>query len=139
MNESAESEMQNTIEEAIAARDEEIKEYQNQYNALQKANAEISNSLAMSNNFTDGELLRLGAFLREDELQLDDIVETSQDTIVDSFKIKQDAMESGKIELSKLSQPQLQFSMSMANIYALPEFEPIVNQFQLGAKKSLPL
>lgn len=122
----------NSIEEAIAARDEEIKEYQNQYNALQKANAEISNSLAMSNNFTDGELLRLGAFLREDELQLDDIVETDQDSIADTFKIKQDAMESGRIELQKLCQPQLQFSMSMANIYALHEFEPIIDQFQLG-------
>ena len=122
----------NSIEEAIAARDEEIKEYQNQYNVLQKANAEISNSLAMSNNFTDGELLRLGAFLREDELQLDDIVETDQDSIADTFKIKQDAMESGRTELQKLCQPQLQFSMSMANIYALHEFEPIIDQFQLG-------
>lgn len=122
----------NSIEAAIAKRDETIANYQSQYDALQQKNAKISNELLMSNNFTEGQLVRLSAFLREDELQLDDIVETDQDSIADTFRNKQDAMESGRIELSKLSQPQLQFSMSMANIYALPEFEPIIDQFQLG-------
>ena len=122
----------NSIEDAISKRDSTIADYEKQYNTLQQRNTEISNELLMPNNFTEGQLIRLSAFLREDELQLDDIVETDQDTIADSFKIKQDAMESGRIELNKLCQPQLQFSMSMANIYALPEFEPIINQFQLG-------
>lgn len=122
----------NSIEAAIARRDKTIADYQEQYNAIQQENLNISNELLMSNNFTDGQLIRLSAFLREDELQLDDIVETDQDSIADSFKVKQDAMESGRIELNKLCQPQLQFSMSMANIYALPEFEPIIDQFQLG-------
>ena len=122
----------NSIDDAIKKRDETIADYQEQYDALQQENLNISNELLMSNNFTEGQLIRLSAFLREDELQLDDIVETDQDTIADSFKIKQDAMESGRIELNKLCQPQLQFSMSMANIYALPEFEPIIDQFQLG-------
>lgn len=122
----------NSIEAAIAERDKTISGYEKQYSSIQQENVSISNELLMDNNFTEGQLIRLSAFLREDELQLDDIVETSQDTIADSFKVKQDAMESGRIELQKLCQPQLQFSMSMANIYALPEFEPIIDQFQLG-------
>ena len=122
----------NSIEAAISERDRAINEYQKQYNTLSLANANISNDLLMNNNFTPGQLVRLSAFLREDELQLDDIIETDQDSIADSFKIKQDAMEAGRIELNKICQPQLQFSMSMANIYALPEFEPIIDQFQLG-------
>lgn len=123
-----------SIEAAIAERDDKINEYQSEYNTYQKANASISEELLMTNknNFSADQLIRLNAFLREDELHLDDIVETSQDSIEDSFKIKQDAMEAGRIELQKLCQPQLQFSMSMANIYALSEFEPIVDQFQLG-------
>ena len=121
-----------SIEAAIAVRDDKINEYQSEYDIYQKANASISEELLMTNNFSTGQLIRLNAFLREDELHLDDIIETSQDSIDDSFKIKQDAMEAGRIELQKLCQPQLQFSMSMANIYALPEFEPIVDQFQLG-------
>lgn len=122
----------NSIEAAISKRDKAISDYEDQYNELQQRNAEISNELLMSNNFTEDQLIRLSAFLREDELQLDDIIETDQDSIADVFKVKQDAMESGRIELQKLCQPQLQFSMSMANIYALPEFEPIIDQFQLG-------
>lgn len=122
----------NSIEKAIAERDKLINEYKTQYNALQQENISISNDLLIDNNFTEGQLVRLSAFLREDELQLDDIIITSQDSITDTFKAQQDAMESSRIELQKRCQPQLQFSMSMANIYALPEFEPIIDQFQLG-------
>lgn len=122
----------NSIEKAIAARDNTIAIYEAQYNEIQERNTEISNELTMDKNFTEDQIVRLSAFLREDELQLDDIVETSQTTVAESFALKQDAMESGRIELQKRCQPQLQFSMSMANIYALPEFEPIVDQFQLG-------
>lgn len=122
----------NSIEAAITERDKIIADYEKQYSDIQQKNIDISNELLMSNNFTEGQLIRLNAFLREDELQLDDIITTDQDSIADSFKIKQDAMESGRIELNKLCQPQLQFSMDMANIYALSEFEPIIDQFQLG-------
>ena len=122
----------NSIEKAIAARESSIAIYEEQYNKIQKSNIDIANGLIMENNFTKDQLIRLSAFIREDELKLDDIVETEYTTIAESFQLKQDAMESGRIELQKLCQPQLQFSMSMANIYALPEFEPIVDQFQLG-------
>ena len=122
----------NSIETAIAVRESSIAIYEEQYNKIQKSNSDIANSLIMENNFTKDQLIRLSAFIREDELKLDDIVETEYTTIAESFQLKQDAMESGRIELQKLCQPQLQFSMSMANIYALPEFEPIVDQFQLG-------
>lgn len=121
-----------SIESAIAQRDLTIKNYKDKQSVPQNANAEISDSLLMKNNFTEAQLIRLSAFLREDELHLDDIVETGLEDLSSSFKIKQDAMESGRIELQRISQPQLQFSMTMANIYALPEFEPIINQFQLG-------
>lgn len=121
-----------SIDKAIAKRKKTISEYEEQYKALQQANAKISNELIMSNNFTEEQLIRLNAFLREDELHLDDIIETDLDDLSSSFKIKQDAMESGRIELKKLCSPQLQFSMTMANIYALHEFDAIVDQFQLG-------
>ena len=122
----------NSLTDAFVQRDASVKTYEAKYEKLQKANLAISNDLLLDNNFTEGQLARLNAFLREDELHLDDIVETSQDSISDSYEVKQDAMEAGRIELNKRCQPQLQFSMSMANIYALPEFEPIIDQFQLG-------
>ena len=121
-----------SIDIAIATRDQQIEKLQKAYDNLHTANIEISNSLLMENNFTEAQLIRLSAFIKEDELHIDDIIETEYDTLEDSFKVKQDAMEAGRIELSKRCQPQLQFSMTMANIYAIPEFEPIINQFQLG-------
>lgn len=121
-----------SIDAAIAIRDQQLDKLQAAYDKLQAANIEISNSLLMENNFTEAQLIRLSAFIKEDELHIDDIIETEYDTLEDSFKVKQDAMEAGRIELSKRCQPQLQFSMTMANIYALPEFEPIIHQFQLG-------
>lgn len=121
-----------SLNTAITQRDTTIKNYETIRRTHEEENQKISKSLLMDNNFTAGQLMRLSAFLREDELHLDDIVQTSQDNLSSSFKVKQDAMESGRIELQKLCQPQLQFSMTMDNIYALPEFEPIIGQFQLG-------
>ena len=122
----------NSIEAEIAKRNEIIGSYEEEKKVFQLANQKISNNLLMVNNFTEKQLIRLNAFLREDELHIEDIVQTSLDNLSSSFKLKQDAMESGRIELKKLCQPQLQFSMNMANIYALQEFEPIINKFQLG-------
>ena len=124
----------NSIEKAITERDTKIKNYETLYNQLLYDNKTISNSLLISNpdNFSKEQLVRLNAFFREDELHLDDIITTTQDSIADTYKNQQDAMESARIELQKLCQPQLQFSMTMANIYALSEFEPIIDQFQLG-------
>lgn len=124
--------MLDSLNAAISARKQEIAQLEKSLSDYQNANIDIANSLLMVNNFTDGQLIRLSAFLREDELALNDIIETDLDDINGVFKVKQDAMESGRIELQKRCQPQLKFSMTMANIYALPEFEPIVNQFQLG-------
>ena len=142
--------MLHSIDQAIAERDAKINGYQEEIDALTNFNDSISKELLMDTFFEkyfkekypDDELkakdickktlVRLSAFLREDVLQLDDIVETDLDTIADTFRNQQDAISSGKIELQKLCQPQLNFSMTMANIYALSEFEPIIDQFQLG-------
>lgn len=121
-----------SLEDAIYNRGQLIHDYQTEIDVLKSQISYVADELLISNNFTKEQQLRLSAFLREDELQLDDIVDTDMDDLNQIYKNKQDAMESGRIELQKLCQPQLQFSMSMANIYALPEFEPIINQFQLG-------
>lgn len=121
-----------SLEDAIYNRGQLIHDYQTEINILNSQISDVADELLISKNFTAEQQLRLSAFLREDELQLDDIVDTDIDDLNQIYKNKQDAMESGRIELQKLCQPQLQFSMSMANIYALPEFEPIINQFQLG-------
>lgn len=121
-----------SLDAEIADRRETISTYKAQYSVLSKRNAEISNEALIYNNFTYEQLVRLNPFLREDEYTDDNFVETDVDTIETIMKTKKELMECGRIELQKLCSPQLEFSMDMANIYALPEFEPIIDQFQLG-------
>ena len=121
-----------SLEKEIEDRKSVIAEYREQYNAMQAENNEIANSTSIYNNFTHQQLIRLSPFLREDEYTDDNFVETDSDTIEILMKTKQELLECGRIELSKLCEPKLSFSMNMANIYALIEFEPIISQFQLG-------
>ena len=124
--------MIDSLNEAINKRKQELAPFELSLSECYDKNAKITDDLLMSNNFTEKQMFKLSAFLREDELTLDNIVETDLDDADGKLKVKQDALESGRIELQKLCQPQLHFSMTMANIYALPEFYPIVHQFQLG-------
>ena len=121
-----------SLEEEITDRETVIKGYQEQYSTLQEENNKIALSTSIYNNFTHDQLVRLSPFLREDEYTDDNFVETDSDTIEILMKTKQELLECGKIELAKLCEPKLAFSMDMANIYALAEFEPIIDQFQLG-------
>lgn len=121
-----------SLDRAITKRKEEADKYANRKQELAAANAVISSELLISNNFTEKQLIRLSAFLREDEYSDENFVETESDTIATLLRTKKELLECGKIELSKLSAPKLEFSMDMANIYALPEFTPIIDQFQLG-------
>lgn len=133
----------------IEERKATIAEYQEHYDVLSNKNKEITNGLVMEtffkkyyeeNGFDSNTskskalqlLMRLSPFLREDEYTDDNFVETDLDTTETLMKTKKELMECGRIELQKLSSPKLSFSMNMANIYALIEFEPIINQFQLG-------
>ena len=120
------------MQEEIDDREDRIKEYEKQYSDLAKRNSEISNNASIYNCFTHEQLLRLGPFLREDEYTDDTFVETDADSLEDIMKKKHELLECGRIELKRLCEPKLEFSMDMANIYALPEFEPIIHQFKLG-------
>lgn len=121
-----------SIEKTIAKKQAIVDAITKEMSTYTTRNAEIGTELLIANNFTDEQMLRLSAFLREDEYTDDNFVETEHDTSAKLFQTKQELLECGRIELSKLCEPRLKFSMSLANIYALPEFAPIVNQFQLG-------
>lgn len=116
----------------ISERDKEIDAINEELKIVQKKNTEIADQLSIYNNFNNKQIIRLSSFLREDEYTDDNFIETELDTIETIMKTKQELLECGRIELSKLCEPKLAFSMDMANIYAMPEFEPIIDQFQLG-------
>ena len=137
------------LQSEIQERETTINSYKDQYNLLQSQNQEITNNVLLDVFFakyleeqgfdeqtvrlkTQELLVRISAFLREDEYTDDNFVKTDSDSYDTIIQTQQELMECGRIELSKLCEPKLEFSMDMANIYALPEFEPIIDQFQLG-------
>lgn len=131
--------MVKSIERALTSRNNTINILQKQMENLQNNNADIGASLDLQTYFKTNYpskyqqfMVRLSAFLREDEYTDDNFVETGNETLEELYQIKRELKECGKIELNKLCQPKLQFSMTMANIYALPEFAPIARQFKLG-------
>lgn len=128
-----------SIDRAVKIRESTIQNLDKQMQTLGEQNVAIGSTLELYSYFKtnypdsyDEFMMRLSAFLREDEYVDDCFVQTGQETIEELYQLKRELKESGRVELNRLCQPTLQFSMTMANIYALPEFRPIVDQFQLG-------
>lgn len=93
---------------------------------------EISKELALEKNFTPEQIKNLNPFIREDQLKDDHYLVTSIDDDKAAFEVKQELLKSADKELAKISQPQLSFSMSLANILDIPAFEPLLNNFETG-------
>lgn len=92
----------------------------------------IISDIDMTKNFTDNQLKELSLFIREDELLSDNYVVT--DTMTDSERMDMlnEMLEFGQKELRRISQPQYQFSASLINLCAIPEFDRNVELFNVG-------
>ena len=92
----------------------------------------IRDKTEMNKFFTVDQWIRLSPFIKEDEFNDSNFLLTGYESEEERIKICQELMESAGKELKTLCKPSLEFSMTMANILALPEFEPLFDQFQLG-------
>lgn len=93
----------------------------------------ISNDVNIDKNFSPESLDRLSLFLREDEYSDDCFCITDIDTDLDIINTQKELLVAGYKKLKTVSRPTLSFTASMNNIYAMPEFEPILHQFKLGS------
>lgn len=98
-----------------------------------KKNA-IAKKTELSSFFTAEQWAALSPLIREDEYTDDNFLLTTYESEEERLEICKTLMEEANKELKTLSQPSLEFSMTMANILALPEFEPLMkdSQFALG-------
>ena len=107
--------------------------YANSQGRYQMIMEYIRDATEMSEFFKDGDLwLRLSPFIKEDEYNDSNFLLTGYESEEERISICKELMEAASKELKTLCKPSLEFSMTMANILALPEFEPLVEQFQLG-------
>lgn len=124
--------MLTACQSVMSDRQAQIDDLNNQIDRKSEEINELLKPLDMSLYLTDEDMIRLSPFLREDEYVDDNFVITEYDTDEDIHNTLISLLAAGKDELEKISQPRLSFSTSIANIFALDEFSPIVNQFQLG-------
>ena len=124
--------MLNSVQNDIAERNASINSAQKKLDAVNKRMSEIASVVSLQNNLTQKQLIRLAPFLREDEYTDDNFVITEVDTEEDRLEILEALLDAGYDELNKLSEPKLSFTTNIANVFALDEFTPIINQFQLG-------
>lgn len=117
---------------ALNARNQEVEVKISEMDAIMDSMALIAAETSMESNFTQEQLTRLSAFIREDEYSDSNFVITDEDTGDYIFKLQNELKQCGQIELSNMCKPRLSFVATLANIYALPEFAPIIYQFQLG-------
>lgn len=120
------------IQNKLAQRQEEAAAITESLNAIGADMDIISEAISMENNFTEKQMIRLSPFLREDEYSDDCFVVTEFDNDKDAIEVKKELLAASEKELAKISQPQLSFNMSMANILAMPEFEPVTKDFENG-------
>lgn len=110
----------------------QIKDLQQKQSHIGKQMDSIVSSLSMQTNFTEQQLQELSKFIREEELSSSNFVVT--DTMTDSERMDMlhEMLQFGREELAKVSQPALQFSCNMNNIFAIPEFDGISDKFKVG-------
>ena len=106
--------------------------YKDSMGVYQAQRGDISKKTDLEAFFDDEQFIRLSPLIREDVFEDQNFFFTSYESAEEEVKILKELMEAASKELKTLSQPSLEFSMTMANILALPEFSPIVYQFALG-------
>lgn len=104
-------------------------ESQGVYQAKMDKISELTN---FENFFTEDQWIRLSPLIREDEFSDSNFLLTGYESEEERLEICKELMSTANKELNTLCQPSLEFSMSLANILALPEFKSLVSQFQLG-------
>lgn len=92
----------------------------------------IRDETELNKFFNEDQWIRLSPLIREDEFTDSNFFWTDYDSEEQKIQVMEELMKAANKELNTLCQPSLEFSMTMANILALPEFAPLINQFQLG-------
>lgn len=106
--------------------------YRKSLGALQARMDRIKSIVNMENYFGEEDWERLSPFIKEDEFNDSNFILTGYESEENRINICKELKSAAEKELKTLSQPSLEFSMDMANILAIPEFDPIKDNFALG-------
>lgn len=122
----------NAIKKELNKRQGEIKNVETEINNLQSQMKTIADKVHWKNNLTTDQLKKISRFIHEDTWRDDNFLITDKDTPEEVLATRKALLENGQRYLAKLSRPQLKFTMSMRNIFAIPEFRQLANRFEVG-------
>ena len=120
------------IKAQIIVVEEELSELNNQLTEVHEEMSSIAIDCSMANNFTDDQIIELSRFIREENVNSDNYIITDSMTDEERVDMLLDMLEYGETELAKVSQPQIQFSISMVNLFNLKEFDDLSVDFDRG-------
>lgn len=120
----------NDIKDQIVVVHAQIDALYAQLNLTHESMTIISSECAMNNNFTDDQIKELSAFIREESINSDNYVITDSMTDAERVAMLEDMLEYGENELRKVSQPQIQFTTSLVNLFNLKEFDDVSVDFK---------
>lgn len=120
------------IQRKISTEEQKVDLVNKKIETIEANMGKITSSLQLNENFSQEQIIALTSFVREDEYTDSNFLITEYSSDSDILETKQQLKEAAQKELKKISQPQLSFKMDMANLLAIPEFEPVLNSFQLG-------
>ncbi len=120
------------IKSQISAVEKQISSLKTRQSSIGVQMDRMISSISMKQNFTAGQLKELSKFIREDELSSSNFVVT--DTMTDSERMDmlKEMLAFGRKELQKVSQPQLQFSAELLNLFEMEEFKNVSSDFEPG-------
>lgn len=120
------------IDAEITVRQGEVDAVQAQIDVVDAQMNAIVQRASIPNNFTEEQYKELAKFIREDELSSSNYIITDTMTEDERHEMLLDMLHFGEEELAKVSQPTLEFSVDMANIYLIPEFDGLSDKFEPG-------
>lgn len=120
---------------ALEKRQTEYVEVQKQMKEKAKEMSALKSSIDKSNKefgFSDNDLETLNKLYNDTDYTNDNILTISTDTAEQIIDTQHDLLEDALTELSKVCQPQLSFTLTMDNIFAMPQFREWQGNFDIG-------
>lgn len=116
----------------IPKRESEIKELEKEQEAVQLEIQGICKICSLEYNFPNNQLKEIVKFIRSETLSTDKYVITDTMTNDERVEMLQNMMEYGEKELKKKSQPQIDFSATILNLFSMDEFKNECVDFNCG-------
>ena len=119
---------------AIKQRQGEYDDIQNLMNGFSKNMSEVTtiNNKEKCGIFTKEDLETLNKLYNETDYVNDNIITISTNTAAEIINTQYELFQDATTELSKVCQPQLSFTLTMDNIFAIPGFKEWQGNFDIG-------